>query len=71
MTSPQFRAALAHLGWSLRQLAGMLGCSVTLPAKWATGRASVPPAVAVWLARLAAYHEACPAPEVWRVREAA
>jgi len=44
---------------------------VTLPAKWAAGRASVPPAVAVWLARLAAYHEACPAPEVWRVREAA
>lgn len=59
-------AALKMLGWSDRHLAGLLGCTRALVGQWKSGRSSLPPVVADWLARLAAAHAANPVPQGWR-----
>lgn len=65
MTPAQFRAALAALGWSLRELSRRLGCSMTLPTRWAAGQGPVPAELARWLGLLAAAIGRYPVP-VWR-----
>lgn len=67
MTPAEFSAALAILGWSLRELARRLGCDVALPARWSKGTAFVPQPIAAWLRKLAAGVGRQPVPE-WRVR---
>lgn len=54
MTPAEFRAALAAIGWSQRQLAAATGWSLGAVRNWADGKARVPPPVAGWLARQAA-----------------
>jgi len=68
MTPACFVAALELVGWSKRQLAEMLACDHNLPARWAAGKAPVPPEIARWLAKLAAAHTANPTPLSWRTR---
>lgn len=61
MTPATLRACLASLRWTQRGLAAALGVQERQVRRWATG-ARVPPAVADWLARAAAWHEANPPP---------
>ena len=67
MTPAELQAALDRVHWLPGRLALILGCSRDLPRKWLSGRATVPPPVAAWLADLAACHAKRPAPD-WRTR---
>ena len=73
MTPDQLRDALALLHWSGRGLAAILMCDERLVRRWGSGAQAVPAPVAAWLGRLAAAHEANPAPcpADWRQRETA
>jgi transcriptional regulator with XRE-family HTH domain len=66
MTPDRLRAILALLHWSQRGLADVLGCSDSLTREWARGKQTIPQAIAEWLERLAAAHEANPVPADWR-----
>ncbi|MDE2103946.1 MAG: hypothetical protein KGL39_42310 [Patescibacteria group bacterium] len=68
MTPARFSECLDQIGWSRRYLATLLDCDHNLPARWATGQAPVPRAVAAWLERLARCHARAPVPVGWRVR---
>lgn len=70
MTPDRLRDVLALLRWSQRGLSDALECDDRLVRRWASGDASVPPDVAVWLEALAAAHERLPAPGGWRRRVA-
>jgi transcriptional regulator with XRE-family HTH domain len=61
VTPDRLRECLALLRWSQRGLAEALDCDERQIRRWAAG-AAVPPAVAAWLDRLAAYHERHPPP---------
>jgi transcriptional regulator with XRE-family HTH domain len=61
MTSETLRASLAALRWSQRGLAKALGVQERQVRRWAAG-ATIPPAIAEWLARAAAWHLANPPP---------
>jgi transcriptional regulator with XRE-family HTH domain len=63
-----FRDHRETLGWSHREIARRLGCSVNLPLRWESGRAETPPAVLGWLERLARHIDRHPPPPEWRVR---
>jgi DNA-binding transcriptional regulator YdaS (Cro superfamily) len=53
MTAEGFRASLAGIGWSERQLAAAIGCSQTLVNKYGRGVLAVPAPLAAWLERQA------------------
>jgi hypothetical protein len=57
MTSTDFRAALATLGWSIRGLARMLGRPEGSVTNWTKPEYRVPPDVAAWLARRVVAHK--------------
>lgn len=61
MTPQTLRRALAIIGWSQRGLADLLDVDERQVRRWATG-ATVPPAIAAWLTRLADFHEINPPP---------
>jgi transcriptional regulator with XRE-family HTH domain len=61
MTPARLRECLALLRWSQRGLAEALACDERQVRRWAAG-ATVPPAIAAWLDRLAAYHARNPPP---------
>lgn len=62
MTPPE---SLSTLGWGATELARQIGRPDATVASWLR-RGTVPPEIADWLADLAAYRVAHPAPEVWR-----
>jgi transcriptional regulator with XRE-family HTH domain len=61
MTPAAFRAALASLRWTQRGLAAALGVDERQVRRWAAG-ATVPPPVAAWLVRAAAWMDRNPPP---------
>jgi transcriptional regulator with XRE-family HTH domain len=61
MTPAAFRAALASLRWTQRGLAAALGVDERQVRRWAAG-ATVPPAVAAWLTKAAAWMDRNPPP---------
>ena len=61
MTPQRLRECLALLRWSQRGLADALDADERQVRRWAAG-AAIPPAVAAWLDRLAAYHAKHPPP---------
>jgi transcriptional regulator with XRE-family HTH domain len=61
MTPDRFRECLALLRWSQRGLADALEMDERQVRRWAAG-ATVPPAVAAWLEKLAAIHAKHPPP---------
>lgn len=52
MTADQFKAALAHLGWSQADFADRAGLTPTTVSRWATGNAPPPPWAGAWLETL-------------------
>jgi hypothetical protein len=70
MTRAEFRAALATLGWSHREIARRLGCDPGLSIRWGRGGAPAPAEVAVWLSALVRAMERHPPPQDWRRRAA-
>lgn len=72
MTTADLKAALDVLRLSGRDLAGLLGCSRTLPDAWLAGRSPTPESVAGWLRAYAAAQTKLdarhPAPRDWRQR---
>jgi transcriptional regulator with XRE-family HTH domain len=68
MTADELQTALRSIGWSQRQLAAVLECDSRLVWRWASGAASIPPSIAVWIRRMAACHEKHVPPDDWRVR---
>jgi len=62
VTHAEFACVLKRLGWSLPHLALLLGCEDTAPRRWVVGAEAVPQAVATWLVRLSAAHDALPPP---------
>jgi ribosome-binding protein aMBF1 (putative translation factor) len=56
------QAALDRLHWSGRLLATILGKDERQVRRWAAGAYEVPEDVLAWLERLAAFHDAHPAP---------
>ena len=64
MTSIELRYALIIIGWSGRYLAERLGVCRSYPAKWMSGRGTVPEPVAVWLCALVKAHLELPVPNV-------
>lgn len=58
----RLRAALTTLHWSQRALAGILRIDERQVRRWAQGDYEPPPDLLAWLSRLAAFHEANPAP---------
>lgn len=61
MSPDQFRAALASLRWSQRGLADVLGADERQVRRWAAG-ATIPPAVAAWITKAAAWMDRNPPP---------
>lgn len=61
MSPDQFRAALASLRWSQRGLADVLGVDERQVRRWAAG-ATIPPAVAAWITKAAAWMDRNPPP---------
>jgi hypothetical protein len=51
MTPPTLKSTLATLGWSMHQLAAMLGRPVGTVKNWTRPGYRVPPDVDAWLAR--------------------
>jgi ribosome-binding protein aMBF1 (putative translation factor) len=70
MTPSRLRDVLTLLHWSQRGLADIMACDERLVRRMAAGAADIPPAVAEWLEKLAAVHEANPPPQDWRRRAA-
>ena len=66
MTPDRLRTCLDLIGWSQRQLAGILAIQFSSVQRWANGQTAIPPQVAEWLERVAATHEQNPLPEGWR-----
>lgn len=64
MTRPDFLAALATLGWTIRGLARVLGRPENTVRNWTRTGYRVPPDVAAWLVRRLAAHEADPPPSL-------
>lgn len=62
MTPTALRDALALLRWSQRGLAAALGRPEGTVRQWARGAVTIPPDVAAWLERAAAWHAANPPP---------
>ena len=62
MTPAELAAALNVLGWTPSTLAVQLGMNERQARRWRDGENRVPKQVAAWLADLAAYHRAHPAP---------
>jgi ribosome-binding protein aMBF1 (putative translation factor) len=58
----RLRAALDRLHWSGRSLAAILGQDERKVRRWAAGAYEPPEDVLTWLERLAAFHDANPAP---------
>ena len=74
MTPTRYRECLDVLSLSQRGLAPILQCSDRLPRAWATGKDTVPPAIAAWLEAWVATRLAHPdpaPPETWRRRRQA
>ena len=66
MTPRRFSECLGRLGWSRRQLAGLLSVGATTPEHWASGRSRVDARVADWLERLVAARATVPdLPDGW------
>ena len=66
MTAARLRAILAHLHWTQRGLAEILGCAPTLVQRWARADNEIAPIVADWLERRAASAAEHPVPTDWR-----
>jgi len=66
--SQRLNALLSTIGWSGPELAGKLGCGKVHVHRWRTGAAAVPAPVLEWLAAIAAFMAAYPAPD-WRTRQ--
>jgi transcriptional regulator with XRE-family HTH domain len=62
MTSRTLADALRTIGWSQRELARRAGVDETRVRRWAAGKAPIPPALAAWLAKAAAWHAKHPPP---------
>jgi transcriptional regulator with XRE-family HTH domain len=62
MTSRTLADALRMIGWSQRELARRAGVDETRVRRWAAGKAPIPPALAAWLAKAAAWHAKHPPP---------
>jgi plasmid maintenance system antidote protein VapI len=62
MTPARFLACLAALHWSQRGFAAVIGYDDRLVRRWVAGERPIPPAIAAWLERAAAWHEANPPP---------
>jgi transcriptional regulator with XRE-family HTH domain len=62
MTSRTLADALRMIGWSQRELARRAGVDETRVRRWAAGKAPIPPALAAWLAKAAAWHANHPPP---------
>jgi len=62
MTPDALRHCLDTLAWSQRGVAALLAVNEREVRRWAAGRGPIPPAVAAWLALLAAFHERHPPP---------
>jgi hypothetical protein len=62
MAPDRFRACLAALNWSHSRLADLLDVDTRQVRRWASGGHAVPERIAVWLDRLAGFHEANPPP---------
>jgi ribosome-binding protein aMBF1 (putative translation factor) len=58
----RLRTALDRLHWSGRSLAAILGEDERKVRRWAAGAYDPPEIVLAWLERLAAFHDANPAP---------
>lgn len=56
MTPARLRECLALLRWSQLGLADILGYDPRLVRRWASGARPVPPDVAAWIERAAAFH---------------
>ena len=61
-SADRLRAALDRLHWSGRSLAAILGQDERKVRRWAAGAYEPPEDVLAWLERLAAFHDANPAP---------
>src|SRR5262249_808587 len=59
---------LGRVGWNNHTAARFFGCRESMVRRWRTGEHKVPEAVLDWLAALAAFIAAYPAPE-WRTRQ--
>lgn len=62
MGSTEFRACLYLLDWSQRGIAAVLQVDEGTVRQWGREKRPIPPAVAVWLRRLAAVHAKYPPP---------
>jgi len=71
VTPTRLREVLDALRWSQRDLAAILNCDDRLIRRWASGEITVPPLIAVWLARRLCLHAGNPPPDDWRRRPAA
>ena len=63
MTPDRFRACLDAARWTPHGLARTLNIDERQARRWGAGTAAVPPAVAEWLEKVAAFHKANPPPE--------
>jgi transcriptional regulator with XRE-family HTH domain len=62
MTPSERRAALEAIGWTQRGLADRLGWDEGTVRRWMRGNGEAPADVDQWLAELAVFHRAHPAP---------
>lgn len=70
LTPPEIRAALAHIGWSARELGARIGAGADYAARLVNGKRGWPPELTPWLLALADAHRRATAP-TWRESRAA
>lgn len=67
MTTHEFNAVLAVIGWSRAALAEKLGMhSDRAVRRWSSGQNAIPPAIAAWLRQVAHALESLPPPADWQ-----
>ena len=62
MTGSELAACCDSIGWSLRTLADRASVRQTTVQRWAHDQQPIPPLIAAWLTKLAAFHRRNPAP---------